>query len=869
MDCELRNLSIDDDADSQQRAHFMVSGTLRIAHSADPETLSHWQLGIGLTLQTRNIAGSVVFSAPFSLGDKGFEDLVLRTSVDTPTPVSVHWTDDRCEKFSSVCQTIWSVPAGKDVESRISFFERKAGTLRELRFSLPPAQSLAIHRARAAPNHSSDFQTLIGVSKAPVELAVHQAQVDWSPHGGLRITIPQNAQDAHFSWKTDLVAADAGTLIVETHGRANGSIDIFFESSLCRSKRSGHFSSACRLRVDRPRDSNVWVVATGQHPRWRGRISRIRIDFDGMNGTSFELVAVRAKGTAVLAGLARDGAGSPPLLRRFEIGGPLGWELAAGQSLDCTVPNRGEHSPLLPDFLEFNVPADSAPLQILELRASWIDVNGGREPAGLRQEQASRPSDSGWIRFPLRAPTRWPKALNLELVCARNCNALDERGRTVQVARPLLRWPTDPYRAHPLNLILIVIDTLRADRLSLYGYEKSTAPFLLRWSEHATVYDRVIAVGTRTIPTHAALFTGHYPLEAGRHHFGGLRNGTRTLASILAHEGYATFALTDAPIVSSEYGFDIGFDRFEAVYEPARNKFERFVEEIALHAERGEPYFGFLHTYAVHEPYSVSPEERARTGLREVDEPRLPIPSSPLPDISLRVRTIPNGALGGAYLSAEYDVGIAALDAELEFLLEALSARDLLSNTLVAITSDHGEEFLDHGRLGHGIQFPHREIAWVPLIVKEPEQRTGNRIQQPLSQAEIPNLLLFRLGSDSSLESTCVVPGHPAAFVSTRHYSDHPIESHFPVAVYLEDCHYYEISERSTESIIESGFLGEDPEACRRAEASLRDVVRCMKNEQRTRGHYGASSANSTSAEPVEVLDNTTRIQLEALGYVK
>lgn len=866
LNCALRDLPIDDQQDAQQRAQFMISAALPIAHSADSKIRSRWERGNGLSLRTRDAAGSVVFAAPLSLGEKGSESLLLRTSAPTQFPVTIQWTDDRCSDFSSACQATWPVSPADDAESRLDFSQRKSGALRELRFSLPPTRSLVIHSARSAPGPTSSLQTLLGVGHSPVPVAAHDAQVEWTAGGGLRITIPRDAGDPHFSWQTDLVAVDGARLVAETPGEAAGSIDVFFESSLCGSRAQGGFSPACRLRVDEPRDSDGWEAATGQHPRWRGRISRLRLDFNGMNGRSFELTAVRTDGRGTPAGWARDGLGAPPLLRRFASGGPLGWELAAGQVLDCTIPDPGESPPQLPDAFEFNVPADSAPLEILELRAAWVDAGGLRETAGQRQERASRPADSGWRRLLLDAPARWPAALSLELTCARNCSALNEEGRTIQVARPMVRWPAD---GRPTNLILIVIDTLRADHLSLYGYDEPTDPFLHRWSEQATVYDRVIAVGTRTIPTHAALFTGDYPLQSGRHHFGGLQNGTPTLAGRLGREGYATFAQTDGPLVSPEYGFDLGFDRFEAVYEPARNKFERFVEEASRHAESGEPYFGFLHTYAVHEPYSVSPEERAASDLTEGEDSRLPVPSTPLPSVSQRIRTSPLRAQAGAYLGGEYDRGIAAVDAELERLFEALSERGLLANTLVAITADHGEELLEHGRLGHGIQFPYREIAWVPLIVKEVGQRKGAHVSRAFSQAEIPNLLLSRLGVENSFESECLVPGHPAAFVSTRHYTDYPIASYFPVTVYLEDCQYLEISERSTESIVESAFLGKDPESCRREKDRLLAVVSCMKDRQRKAGHYGASLTNESAVDKTPKVDDATRRQLEALGYAE
>lgn len=866
LECEREPLPLDAAADPQQWPMFLVSETfepvLRAAAAIDVQ----WEAERGLSLTTGDAPGQVELPAPLMLGGPRAEVLELETSSPRDLGLRIHWTDERCAAFSDACSASLRLPAGERSRSRVEVASLVRGAVGRLRLGLPAGSRLVIHRARVAPAIGAGGRTLIGPGAAPQLLAANELALERGARGRVRVRVAPGAGDPHFGWRSDVDAGRSTRLVVRTPGRAAGSVDAFFVGPLCDAEAPG-FTAACKVRADAPVDADHWILEMAQHPLWVGNVTRLRLDLDGIGSEPFELEVV-ADDAGEPSGLARDADGEAAGLRRFDVAGPLGWELPVGAALVCEIPERGAPPLELPAALEVNFPPDAAPLRFLELQAWWVDAAGGRKRALFHQEAASRRADSGWQALPLGTPAKWPAALRVELTCARNCTALDEPGRRVEVARPLVRRPLPAGEAPFRSLILVVLDTLRADHLSLYGYAESTDPMLREFAAGAVVYDRAIAVGTRTIPTHAALFTGRYPLDAGPSHYDGLPDDSRTLASVLAAKGYRTFAQTDGPYVSPEYGFDIGFDRFDAVFEPTTHKFDRFVEQAADARASGAPYFGFLHTYAVHEPYSVAPGERLGPPATEAG-PRFPVPSTPLRRIGEQLEGSSSLEAAAAHLSAEYDRGIEVLDADLGRLLEALSKRGLLDDTLIVVTSDHGEEFAEHGRLGHGRQLPHEELAWIPLVVRDPGEGVGGRrVARPISQAEVPGMLLSRLGFEVPWESRCVEPGRPASFVSTRWYRDHPIGDYFTAAVHLGECHYWEVSARATERIVASGFAGVRPDVCREQQAALREVLACMKDVQRERGHYGAAGPVRTNEALDPVLDDARRRQLEALGYV-
>ncbi|MBZ0115239.1 MAG: sulfatase-like hydrolase/transferase [Thermoanaerobaculia bacterium] len=284
------------------------------------------------------------------------------------------------------------------------------------------------------------------------------------------------------------------------------------------------------------------------------------------------------------------------------------------------------------------------------------------------------------------------------------------------------------------NLILIVLDTLRADHLGAYGYERPTSPFLDRWSTEGTRFATAISQSSWTRPSHLSLFSGLYPTSR-------VGLSSPPLAEVLWRQGYRTSALTGGAQLSYRFGFSRGFET---------HRIERWVRQVdsavaELERNRTRQNFLFLHTYEIHDPYQ-------HTELADgLDRGRL--------DESFERATLATYGKGltateREYATALYDSGIRYVDGQLESLFAQLEARGLLDNTLVVITSDHGEELWDHGGWGHGhAMFDHQ--THVPLILHLPpslraerhlEASKGGVIDQQVRLVDLYPTLLDLLG---------------------------------------------------------------------------------------------------------------------------
>lgn len=284
------------------------------------------------------------------------------------------------------------------------------------------------------------------------------------------------------------------------------------------------------------------------------------------------------------------------------------------------------------------------------------------------------------------------------------------------------------------DLLLIVLDTLRADHLGAYGYERPTSPFLDRWAAAGSRFATAISQSSWTRPSHRSLFSGLYPTS---------RQGLASppLAEVLWRRGYRTSALTGGAQLAYRFGFSRGFEihRIERWVQAV----DRVVEE--LERNRRRRHFVFLHTYEIHDPYPhhdlVAGHDPGRMG--EVFE-RATLQRY-------------GGDLTPAeqeYVTALYDSGIRYVDAQLESLFARLGSRGLLERTVVVVTSDHGEELWDHGGWGHGrAMFDHQ--THVPLLVHLPaalrrdrglQAAAGQVIGQQVQLVDLYPTLLELLG---------------------------------------------------------------------------------------------------------------------------
>ena len=276
--------------------------------------------------------------------------------------------------------------------------------------------------------------------------------------------------------------------------------------------------------------------------------------------------------------------------------------------------------------------------------------------------------------------------------------------------------------AQPLNLIVVSLDTLRADRLGCYGYARDTSPAIDRLAAGSVRFEHAYAESSWTIPSHFTLLTGLLP---GTH---GVtrpdrRPGAdvRLLPELLREHGYYTFALTDGGWMSREQGFARGFDSFHArrdkILDDRRGGFEATLEDARefVRFRHGQgPFFGLLHTYDVHCPYD--PPEPYRSMFVTPGREELDADGKCGATAFNRMDLSPSQA---AYLSDRYDGGVRWVDDMLAGFLDFLEEQGVLDDTVVVVLSDHGEEFLEHGAIGHERTL-HVEALHVPLIVRAP-----------------------------------------------------------------------------------------------------------------------------------------------------
>ncbi len=290
----------------------------------------------------------------------------------------------------------------------------------------------------------------------------------------------------------------------------------------------------------------------------------------------------------------------------------------------------------------------------------------------------------------------------------------------------------EPPRFPKANLLLVSLDTLRADHVGCYGAGRARTPHLDRLAAEGVRFAQAIAATNHTAPSHATMLTGTSPAvhglvnsETGRPRK--IPRSIPTLAERLRKEGYATAADTGAGYVRKEFDFDRGFDTFHAEFTgivPKVEKALRWFDQLAP----DRPGFYFLHTYQVHAPY-LPPEDDLERLCAAHGGSVLPERLRRIFALPLEQR-LPKGhgmLLADAQDLSETDVEclralyretVEVADRELGRILDGLRERGRLERTLVVVTSDHGEEFGEHGGFQHESVF--EEILHVPLIVRFP-----------------------------------------------------------------------------------------------------------------------------------------------------
>jgi arylsulfatase A-like enzyme len=283
------------------------------------------------------------------------------------------------------------------------------------------------------------------------------------------------------------------------------------------------------------------------------------------------------------------------------------------------------------------------------------------------------------------------------------------------------------------GLVLILIDTLRADHLGAYGYPRPTSPHLDAVASRGVLFEQAIAPAPWTLPSSMSLMTGRLPSSHRVENDGmKLSADIPTLAEVLRGAGYSTTGVVSHIYVSGLFGFNRGFQRFEDFGLSKEYRFEAGLEPRAervtdralelFREMKGSPFFLFVHYFDPHWDYDPPPPYDTRfsgpyrgsvTGSYQSFS-RYALPGSSLPEEDRQ------------HLIDLYDGEIAYTDSQVGRLLEGLGREGAGGNTVVVITSDHGEEFKEHGSLGHGRNL-YDEVLRVPLIIARLGERQAPR----------------------------------------------------------------------------------------------------------------------------------------------
>lgn len=327
---------------------------------------------------------------------------------------------------------------------------------------------------------------------------------------------------------------------------------------------------------------------------------------------------------------------------------------------------------------------------------------------------------------------------------------------TVSCAR--IDAPADQ-RAEPPNVILVMVDTLRADHMSTYGYHRETTPFIDGLASESVVFERARSQAACTFPSVNSLLTSRYAYDFYRQEAGdmGIPDSFPALAELLAEEGYRTIAVSASPIVRAtgsdenpNGGFGRGFDVFDesCLWGPAECVNAR---AIALTQDVEEPFFLYLHYMDPHGHYAPPDNyEKVFAGPYEGHDFIAAGDHNPIADMLWADGPefeITDGDI--QHLFDLYDDEIHYFDQQLGSLAAQWQDGGLLDRSLLVVTSDHGEEFMEHGQVGHcrGVW---DTLTRVPLVIRLPGGGTGRRIDEAVELIDVVPTLLDEL----SIEAT-------------------------------------------------------------------------------------------------------------------
>lgn len=439
------------------------------------------------------------------------------------------------------------------------------------------------------------------------------------------------------------------------------------------------------------------------------------------------------------------------------------------------------------------------------------------------------------------------------------------------------------------NVLLISLDTLRADSLSVMGYARQTSPHIDGLAGGGAVFTRAYAQANCTAPSHMSLMTGLYPghhgvrqWQAGDDENLRLSPSIPTLASLLSAAGYATEAYTGGGNVRPELGFDQGFDRYEKlgseldqIVDGTRGALERLAQGDA-------PWLLFMHTFEVHDPYTP-PDDLVDRFLDEpygggIHQTRAALALATDFDASKRSATF----FGSANLDDPrdvrrlkelYDAGIVSADRAVGRVLDRLHELGIEDDTVVILLSDHGDEFLEHGGLAHRAAW--QELLHVPLVLRWPARPDlvppGRRVDEVVSLVDVlPTLLsILELPQPEPQAGRSLLPlddlplrGEPVVVSQWLRGGFHSLRvGRWKLITHLSP------GTRRAQSRQLFDLFSDPGETTDVAQQNLPVFTQLVRRQEALFEEQEVFRAGLTDSESI-TLDDETRAQLEGLGYL-
>jgi arylsulfatase A-like enzyme len=319
------------------------------------------------------------------------------------------------------------------------------------------------------------------------------------------------------------------------------------------------------------------------------------------------------------------------------------------------------------------------------------------------------------------------------------------------------------------NVLVITIDTLRADHLGCYGYAKPTSPRLDAFAKQGVLFEKVLCQSPETLPSHASIFTGMHPrTHKAISHESRVSPDLVTLAEILKDRSYTTGALISSHVLDAKYGLDQGFQTYQAIHyafsERQRQEMQAQEQDPTtdealkwLRDKKKSRFFLWIHWFHPHRAYNPPPRYAKMFAGHYTG------PATDQNDFAMKVwrEKVDLPPEDIAYMRGLYDGEVAFTDAQVGRVLDELARLDLLGNTLVVITSDHGEILYEHEYyFGHDIAL-YDECTMIPLVIGIPAvQAAKQRVAGLVQSIDIFPTILETLGIEcpSNVEGKSLVP---------------------------------------------------------------------------------------------------------------